>query len=236
MPPPAPPDVVILCGGLGTRLRAVVSDRPKPMADVGGKPFLELLIDEAERQGFKRFILCVGHRAEFIRDYFSGRQDVAIEFSEEPEPLGTGGALKLCETLLETPTTLVLNGDSFCAVDLRGFLTFHRVQHGVATIAVVDAGERRDGGVVHVSPSGRVVRFAEKAQPEGRAWLNAGIYALERRVFALIPEGRASSLEKDVFPVLVPKGLYAFPSTKPLHDIGTPERLEEFRRLLARGS
>ncbi|MBI5202852.1 MAG: nucleotidyltransferase family protein [Elusimicrobia bacterium] len=227
--------VVILCGGLGTRLRSVTGEhRPKPMADVGGKPFLEFLIDGAERQGFARFVLCVGHKAEVIRDFFDGRQDVAIEYSEEPEPLGTGGALKLASRLVDGHVFLAMNGDSYCPVDLAGLLNFHRAQRGAATLAVVDAGERRDGGLVDVSPAGRVVKFTEKAAPQGRAWLNAGIYAFERRVLDAIPAG-ACSLEKDVFPKLVPKGFYAFPSTKPLYDIGTPERLETFRAAMKGG-
>ncbi len=228
--------VVILCGGLGTRLRAVTGEhRPKPMADVGGKPFLEFLIDDAERQGFQRFILCVGYRAQVIRDHFEGRQDVAIEYSEEAEPLGTGGALKLAERFVDSPVFLVMNGDSYCPVDLTGLLTFQKMQRGIGTLAVVDAGERRDGGLVDVSPSGRVARFVEKAAPAGRAWLNAGIYAFERRVFDSIAAGAAVSLEGDVFPALVPKGFYAFPSTKPLYDIGTPERLETFRKAVRGG-
>lgn len=228
-------EVVILCGGLGTRLRPVLADRPKPMADVGGKPFLELLIDDAERQGFRRFVLCVGHGAEFIKDFFRGRQDVAIAFSEEREPLGTGGALKLAEGSVEGPTFLALNGDSYLAADLAGFLTYHRGRRGIGTIAVVDAGGRRDGGLVDVGAGGRIARFSEKASPAARAWLNAGVYAFERRLFESIPAGRACSLERDVFPTLIPKGLYAFPSTKPLYDIGTPERLELFRRAVEGG-
>lgn len=226
-------DVVILCGGLGTRLGNLPPDRPKPMADIGGKPFLEHLVDQAEGAGFRRFILCVGYRAESVIEHFSARQDVAIEFSREEAPLGTGGALKLAEPLCRGKTFLLMNGDSYCPIDLQGFLAFHGCRPGVATIAAVEAGDRQDGGVVEISPAGRVVRFAEKAVPEGKAWLNAGIYALDRRVFGFIPAGRIQSLEKDAFPRLLAAGVFAFPARAPLYDIGTPERLEAFRRAMA---
>lgn len=223
-------DAVILCGGLGTRLRSVLSDRPKPMADVGGKPFLERLIDWAVGQGVRRFILCVGHQARAIKDHFRGFSAAAIEFSEEAEPLGTGGALKLCEPLCRKDLTLVLNGDSFCPIDLSRLEKFHRRHGGAATVAAVPGGERSDGGALSIDARGAITAFQEKAPSQGKL-INAGIYAFDRRIFELIPAGKACSLEREILPGLIGTGLSAYTEDRPLYDIGTPERLELFRRL-----
>ncbi len=98
-------DVIILCGGLGTRLKSAVPDRPKPMALIGDKPFLEILINWAGAQGFARFILAVGHKAGMVREHFSKRAGREYVFSEEPQPLGTAGALKLCAALRRSPVS-----------------------------------------------------------------------------------------------------------------------------------
>src|SRR5438477_10610039 len=111
--------VVILAGGLGTRLRPVLSDRPKGLAPVGERPFLEIQIELLRAQGARRFVLCVGHLAGQIEAYFGngGRCGVRIDYSIEGEQLlGTGGALKLAERFFQ-PRALVLNGDTYLAVD-----------------------------------------------------------------------------------------------------------------------
>lgn len=216
---------MILCGGLGTRLGAVVADRAKPMADVGGRPFLRLLVDWLEGAGFARFVLAVGHRADTVRACFKGPRFL---FSEEASPLGTAGALKRAAPLCRPGTLLVLNGDSYCPLDLVALLAAHRRAKALATIAVAPAGERRDGGIVEFSADGRVTAFREKAAATGASpFINAGVYALEPEALAAVPAGRPCSLERELFPALA--RLYAFPVDAPLYDIGTPERLAAFR-------
>ncbi len=223
-------DAVILCGGLGTRLREAVPDRPKPMADVGGRPFLELLVDWVAGQGFNRIILCVGHRADMVRAHFRSDSRREILFSEEREPLGTGGALRLCRPHGASDPFLVLNGDSFCDIDLHAMLQFHAEKKAAATVAAVRPDGREDGGNIAAGTDMRVSAFAEKKKTEGAAWLNAGVYALGSRVWDFIPPGR-SSLETDVLPKMLLAGVYVFATSATLFDIGTPARLEAFRRL-----
>jgi NDP-sugar pyrophosphorylase family protein len=222
-------DVIVLCGGLGTRLNGVLGGTPKPMAPIEGEPFLEILIEHAARQGFRRFILCVGHGAQEIENHFHDGNGRTFLFSREPEPLGTAGALKLCAPLRRSEVSLVMNGDSFCDLDLDGLLERHVRRGGRGAIAVVPSAGRADGGFVEFGADGRISVFKEKIS-QGAAHINAGVYALGRRAFEEIPEGRPCSLEREIFPALIAAGLYAFPVEGPLYDIGTPERLELFRR------
>lgn len=224
-------DAIILCGGLGTRLRSVVADRPKPMAQVGDRPFLQILVDHIAAFGFSRFILCVGYKAEAVKAHFRDQPGRAFAFSEEKEPLGTAGALKLCEPLRRSETSLVLNGDSFCAEDPLVLLEEHARRGAAATVVVVPPEDRSDGGSVEVGPDGRITAFQERKLPAaGAGFLNAGVYAFGPRVFAAIPTGAACSLERETLPALVGRGLYARVSREKVFDIGMPERLEAFRR------
>lgn len=234
MPEPSSVDALILCGGLGTRLRSVVGDRVKPMAEVDGQPFLQILIDSLARRGFQRFILCTGYRADGVRAYFSDRADRSFVFSEETAPLGTAGAFKLASALCRPGPVLALNGDSICPLDPVALLDAHAKSGAVATIAVAPSGGRLDGGSVEFGVDRRVTAFREKTS-DPAAYINAGVYVLEPDVFDRTPAGRAVSIEKEVFPSLVGEGLYAYPTDRQIYDIGTPERLDAFRAVFRSG-
>ena len=129
---------IILAGGLGTRLRPALADVPKPMALVHGRPFLEYLLLQLRRAGYSQVVLCVGYRAEAIEAHFGDGHTLGMElcYSLEPEPLGTGGALKLAEGLLVGDSWLVLNGDSFFGIGLSELIDAHRASAAVATLAL----------------------------------------------------------------------------------------------------
>ncbi|MBI5210935.1 MAG: NTP transferase domain-containing protein [Elusimicrobia bacterium] len=222
--------VAVLCGGLGTRLREAVRGRQKVLADVEGRPFIDVVVGWARGQGLRRFVFCTGYKGDDVRGHLRSRfPGLDMAFSREPRPLGTAGALRRCRPLLGGGPALVLNGDSFCPIRLADFVAFHRRRAGAASLAAVGAGARRDGGAIRVGDSSRIVSFEEK--PVCPAFLiNAGIYLLEPAVWDALPDRRPCSLEKEVFSSLIPAGLYAYVSRSPLYDIGTPERLEEFRR------
>jgi NDP-sugar pyrophosphorylase family protein len=224
-------DVVILCGGLGTRLRPVVNDRPKPMAMVHDLPFLTFVVKQLVRSGFQRLIFCTGYKGEWIKRYFHDTQGYDAVFSDEPEPLGTAGAIRHCGSFLRTSTFLVVNGDSFCALNLSGLLEAHHRAEALITMAVVRGDGRTDGGSVVLDEHDRVSRFQEKGL--SGSYLNAGIYACSAELLNHIPDRRPSSLEHDVFPSLLVTGLHGFVASEPLYDIGTPERLEAFRHFSA---
>jgi NDP-sugar pyrophosphorylase family protein len=194
------------------------------MAMVHERPFLEFIVDYLVRSGFRRLIFCTGYKGESIKNYFR-RYDAV--FSEETEPLGTAGALRQCRALLETSTLLVLNGDSFCELDFSALLKAHHRAHVLATVAVVAADGRSDGGSVAMDRDGRIVSFHEKGT--SGSYLNAGVYACDVRFLDHIPNHHPCSLEHDVFPALLEKEIRGFVTRAPLYDIGTPERLNAFR-------
>ena len=178
-------DVVILCGGLGTRLRPVVQDRPKPMALINGRPFLDLVIDSVLAHGLRRIVFCTGHHGDWIAQHVSRRTDCEAIISQEQTPLGTAGALRACGSLLTTPTILVLNGDSLCRIDLQAFLTAHHTRQALATMAVVPSNERTDAGGVTMDAGGRIRAFQEK---QTAPYLNAGIYAMQKLPIDAVPD------------------------------------------------
>lgn len=216
---------VLLVGGLGTRLRSVVSRVPKPMASVGGRPFLELLILQLRGQGFRRLILCTYHQADSIQEEFGNGESlgVQIQYSTEPCALGTAGAIRHARELLgEDADFLVLNGDSFLAVDFNRLIDHHHKRGAIVTMAVTSIPNGRRYGTVEADSNGNVTRFAEKADRDAPAIINAGIYVFNRAVLDHIPEGYAS-LEKDVFPHLMGDRVCVMEQSGMFIDIGTPD-------------
>jgi NDP-sugar pyrophosphorylase family protein len=230
----------ILAGGLGTRLRPVVADRPKVLARVAGRPFLCYLLDQLAQAGLGEVLLLTGHLGEQVRDELGdGYGGVRLVYSREPAPLGTGGAVRAALGCLKAPAVLLLNGDSFFEVDLPAFYRFHVRRGGsgtakpqAASIALTRVADTSRYGRVRLRPGGRVVRFEEKATGAGPGWVNAGVYLLARRVVEAIPEGRPVSLEREVLPAWVARGeVYGHRRRGRFLDIGTPEsfaRAEEF--------
>ena len=216
---------VLLVGGLGTRLRSVVPSTPKPLAAVGDRPFLTLLVRQLRYQDIRHLVLCTGHLAhEIEKELGDGRRwDVTIEHSREPHPMGTAGAVKFAEPLLrEVSDFLVMNGDSFMEIDFRQLIHVHRKSGGIATMAVLRMKNEMRYGTVQVSAEGRVRGFREKIDGDPTGFVNVGIYVFNHRIFEHIPEGPVS-LERDVFPKLLDHGVYALEQNGVFIDIGTPE-------------
>lgn len=228
-------DVVILCGGLGTRLRSAVNDRPKAMAEIKNRPFLDILIDYIGGYRFKRFILCVGYMGDVIKKYYGEKNsDPAILFSEEKELMGTAGAIKNAEVLIRSNPFLVVNGDSFCEIDIKKFLYFHVEKKASISVALVSPGKEADYGIVALNDNKRVTSFNEKGKPDNKGFINTGIYFFNRDVLELIPVNIKYSLEYDLFPNILDKGIYGFITEERLIDIGTPERYSKAEKILSR--
>ncbi len=225
-------DVIILCGGLGTRLQPVLSDRPKPMAEIHGRPFVSLLVDHFLSHGARRFIFSTGHFGDMIQDWFlHHRGAYETLFVRDPSPLGTGGALAHAMSLVRSNTFLVLNGDSFCEIDPERLLRFHARKRAGATIAVTPADAREDTGAVALGEDDRVLSMVEKPRGRTTRYHNAGVYLFDRTVTSLFPQQNAWSLERELLPRLVAHRFYGFVTASPLYDIGTPERLAHFREM-----
>jgi len=227
--------MVVLCGGLGTRLRSVVADRPKSLALVAGKPFLEHLLDYYHRQGATRFLLATGYLSEQIEATFpDGRfKDASVTVSREPDPLGTGGALRLAKALLEEDF-FVVNGDTWMECRLETLRAFGRTHDlaGVLALRAVDDVSRY--GAVRVDEHGRIRAFVEKSAQSGPGNINAGVYWLRRSLIEAMPDGKVS-LESHIFPTLLDGrlgGVSAGDGGRFI-DIGIPEDFARAQKLLA---
>ncbi|HSB68406.1 MAG TPA: nucleotidyltransferase family protein [Candidatus Methylomirabilis sp.] len=214
----------ILAGGLGTRLRPVVADRPKVLAEVGGRPFVAYLLDQLSQAGIDSAILCTGYLGEQVEATFGARYgSLRLTYSRERSPRGTAGALRLALPLFESPSVLVLNGDSYCEADLPAFWSWHGAREAKATILLRHMPDTARYGRVAVDADGRVLGFSEKGAQAGPGWINAGAYLLARRLISTIPAAGAVSLEREMFPAWIGHGLYGCRGDGVVLDIGTPE-------------
>lgn len=216
---------VLLVGGLGTRLRSILPSTPKPLASVGGKSFLDLLVRQLRYQGIRRLVMCTGYLGDQIEKEFGNGQSrgVAIEYSQESHPLGTAGAVKLAQQHLRNASDfLVMNGDSFLEIDFQHLIRFHGAHGALASMAIVRVKNAARYGTVQMDSEGRVTGFSEKTGVEVPGSVNAGVYAFNRSILDHIPEGTAS-LEKDVFPRVLNHGVYALEQQGMFIDIGTPD-------------
>ncbi len=217
--------VMILAGGLGTRLRSVLSNIPKCLAPINGKPFLKLQLDVLEKAGFRHVVLCTGHMADLVcREIGTNHGSIKIDYSNEQQPLGTAGALRLALAKTEAKWLLVLNGDSFCEVNLGDFLNeCGFVDRAGMVLAQVNDIDRY--GCVETESNGRVSRFLEKGA-SGSGWVNAGIYLIHRDLVGTIKAGTKISLEHEIFPEWVRDCRMAgFKASGRFIDIGTPKSL-----------
>jgi len=214
---------VILAGGLGKRLRPVVSDLPKPMAIVDGRPFLEYLIMQFSYWGIKEVVISVGYRAEQIKSYFGDgdRWGIKIRYSQESSPLGTGGGLKRASQMVETPLILATNGDSIVEIDFQQLLNRHHSCDCVLTMVLVEVEDTARYGRVLLDEHNHVVGFNEKGIP-GVGLINAGMYLFESSLINSFLKD-IFSFEKDFLPECLHKIINGYVSKGYFIDIGTPE-------------
>jgi NDP-sugar pyrophosphorylase family protein len=217
----------ILVGGLGTRLQSRVHDRPKVLAEVLGRPFLAYLLDQLASAGVPRVVLCTGHLASMVQDTFgSDFRGMEVAYSQENAPLGTGGALGLALGQLRSDPVLVLNGDSYCQGDLAGFLDFYEANKASAAVLLTPVQDTRRFGRVTVEGDA-IIQFEEKGGTPGAGWINAGVYLLSQQLLNEIPPERVVSLEREVFPSWLGRGLYGWRGGGQFIDIGTPDSYAE---------
>ena len=215
---------VVLAGGLGERLRTVVEDRPKVLAEVDGRPFLVYVLDQLVSWGIQESVLCTGYLGEQIKSKFGNSfKTVLLRYSQEPSPMGTAGALRFALPLFRSDTVLVLNGDSYCEVDMEGFWGWHCAQKSDATLLLVRNTDTQRYGGVKTDNHGRIIRFTEKEGAAGPGLINAGIYLIKRSLLELISETKPVSLERHIFPSWIGRNFYGYQARGPFLDIGTPE-------------
>ncbi len=214
----------ILAGGLGTRLRPVVGQQPKVLATVNERPFLPYLLDQLAPVGIQRVVLMTGYQADTVRRVLGdSHAGMSLLYSPEPTPLGTGGALRLALPRFSSSSILVLNGDSYCQVDLEKFQAFSSSQQAGIGMVLAHVDDTARFGRVDLSSRGLVRAFHEKAAVAGPGWINAGIYLCRRELIEEIPPDRPVSLESEMMPIWIRQQLvHGFCTEGAFLDIGTP--------------
>lgn len=219
---------VILAGGMGTRLRPVTGDRPKPMVPLLGKPLMEHIVSLLHDQGFTEICAAVRYRAGDIMAHFGdgSRFGVHMQYRLEQEPLGTAGAVKNCEDFCGGEDVLVISGDAACDFDLAALMAEHQRRNAAVTLALYRHPEPLRYGLAVTDGDNRVRGFVEKPD-----WsrvvtdlVNTGIYIVSPRAMAQVPEGQAFDFAKDLFPLLLRQGelLLGLPMAGYWCDVGTP--------------
>jgi mannose-1-phosphate guanylyltransferase len=230
-------DVLVLAGGLGTRLRSVTGDTPKLLAPVGGQPFLFHLLHWLQTFGAHRVVFSLGYGANAIDACLRGRNPATLDVVTvvEPEPRGTAGAIRFARDELHTDPVLVLNGDTYVDADLCAFLDRHRAIGAAGTILCAEVENAGRFGQVTIERD-RIVGFREKNTEAGRGTVSAGIYALSAAFLDEIAAGSARSLEHDIFEPAPAGTLAAFSGTFRFIDIGTPDSFAAAGDFFARSS
>lgn len=219
-------EVIILAGGKGTRLRSVVNDRPKPMADIAGKPFLTYLLDYWLGQGCTHLVLSVGYMGQFIEEYFGDAyQGVPISYSHEESPLGTGGAMLKALNLLNFNMFVLANGDSYFGFPFSGMLEQHKNNAADVTLALYETDKSDRYGSITLDNKKKITDFAEKRVGMGPGWINAGVYLFNKRFLVDLEKERCISLENELIPRWLESGIriQGHQANGFFIDIGIPE-------------
>ncbi len=224
-------EAIVLAGGLGTRLRDVVVDLPKPLAPVAGRPFLAYLLDQLAREGMRRVILATGHMAEKIEQAIGDNwQGMDIVYSRETEPLGTGGAIRLAAQRLQGDCAYLTNGDTFVRANLGELEERTRacgLSMGMVLASVPDVARY---GAVETN-AGHVVAFREKGS-SGAGYINAGTYFLAREAIAGLPKEKSYSFETEVLrPEAMAGRVAAFGESSHFIDIGVPDDYQRAQQM-----
>lgn len=218
-------DAIILAGGAGTRLKQAVPDKPKPMALVNGKPFLEYLLNYIVRFGISHAVLSIGYKAAQIKNHFGnnfGR--LKISYAIEKQPLGTGGGIQLALQKTNTENVFILNGDTFFNADLHEIEKFHVEKKAKLTVALKKVEDALRYGTVVINQNGCIVQFREKAAGERNALINGGIYLINKKSFLSHGSPEKFSFEKDYLEKQVrEKNFFGLPFDAYFIDIGLPE-------------
>lgn len=223
-------DIVILCGGLGKRLRSIIPEQPKVLAKIGDRTFLDILVNNISLYGTKNIILCVGYLKHHIKrhfDYYCSDccdshnrrySGYNIIFSEEESPLGTGGAIKNAKPLIKSNPFMVMNGDSICNIDFNEFLDFHVRNEAILSMVLAKSTTTDDYGHVILDKEQKIISFNEKMSNKNiyitntglnkkdlaiESLINAGIYLMQKEIFSYMPKQDNFSLENDLFPKMV---------------------------------
>ena len=226
---------VILAGGLGTRLRSITGDVPKPLVTVNGAPFLLHLVRMLQRHGLYDFLFLLGYQHEMIVEFLqSGSiKDAKLDWSIESEPMGTGGALKLAEPKIKDHF-LLINGDSYLDMDYRSLINTYEKNHKQALMVVYDNAMHTDVTEnVKVDREGCIAGYDKENRDGSMTHVDAGALVFNNSILASMPNNQVCSLEKEIYPILInQQQMLAYPIVERFYDIGTPDRYAEFEEIV----
>lgn len=224
---------VILSGGFGTRMRPLTYTTPKPLLPIMNKPLIQHVVDALPEE-VDEVVLAANYKINMLREYFEDvDMDKTVHVVDEPEPRGTGGAVKNVERYLDD-TFFVINADIISSIDLADYLEFFRSRDAVGAISAWEVDNPEEFGIFDLDEEGRISQFQEKPDP-GKAFsntINAGHYILEPEVLDLIPEDEKVSMEREIFPQLIEKGFYGYKFDGYWVDCGRPSSFLEANRVL----
>ncbi len=228
--------VFILVGGLGTRLRKIISEVPKPMAPIEGKPFLHHKLIQLKKNGLKNIVFCSGYLSDIIENYFGNgnKMGLNIKYSTEEKALGTGGAIKNAEQFI-TGNFIVMNGDVYIDANIGKIVSFYIEKKADYVMTLTEVQKNSAGGIVTLDSSMKILEFLEKPdinviQSMRSPLLNAGLYMLSPEILNIIPKNKKCSIEREIFPKLIgsDKKFYGFTHTGYFIDIGIPDNYYKF--------
>lgn len=218
-------EAIILAGGFGTRLKHIISDVPKPMAPVNGKPFLSWLFQKLEKTGIEHVILSTGYLHEKIESYYGNKfEDMKLTYSQETTPLGTGGAILFGLEKAKTDNVLVLNGDTMFDVGFNVLERFHFDKKSVLSVALREVEDVSRYGSVGINYEDKIVSFTEKNEVSGKGTINGGIYIVNKKWFKNLNLPKKFSFEKEVLETkYIDNDFYGKAFNSYFIDIGIPE-------------
>ena len=231
---------LLLAGGLGTRLRPLTDDLPKPMVPIMGRPLLGRIILNLKKSGVDGIVISTYYKSQYIEDYFKQKEDlgVKIHFITEESPLGTGGAIKNAEKFFDD-TFLILNSDIVSDIDYADLIKYHKRRRAQVTIASIEVRDTSQYGVIEFDEKGFITAFKEKPKPgeSNSKYINAGVYVFEPEVLKEIPENTVISVERETYPKLLEKGyrmaIYKFNGY--WIDIGTIDKYKKVHEDILKG-
>lgn len=226
-------EAIVLAGGMGTRLRSVIQDIPKPMAPVSDQPFLNFILEELLAQGLQRVVLSTGYKHEVVEEYYQDNyKGLEIAYSVEDSPLGTGGAIKKALQQIRTDHAFVLNGDTLFKADLQEMKKIHFEHKADMTMALKKMEDCQRYGIVETRNQ-KVIRFREKMESSTGGAINGGIYLLKKELLESNEFPEKFSFEKDFMETHFEKlNIVAYESDAYFIDIGIPEDYEKAQREL----
>jgi len=231
-------DTLILVGGRGKRIDKLSGGKPKPLIEINREPFLSILIRRLASYQLTRIILCTGYKSEYFEAYLSEitSEVPSIYSSEEDKSLGTAGAIKHAEGLVRSEDFLVINGDTFLAIDYNKFIKSFVTSKAIASMALTKMNKTGRYGLIKMDSQNKIISYSEKQESDNyNQFISAGLYLFNQKIFQCIPKDTNVSLEYDTLPLILKRysnRVYGYYQPGDFIDIGTPSSLSRAHLLL----